>query len=434
MNNPEVTTNPTMDLMDLNDDCLLYILQFLNLIELMDLRGVCCRLDNLILQSRSRFVHFNFKAFPSGQNFDETKFLEILQFLGSTIKSLDLNGFFDIFPYFYGKSVIFQWISEHCVNLETYIHEDFDFDNIPMIQQFASVVRTLRSLTLINCSFDDSLGDCFIDAQLEELKVDGMKITEKFFKNVSNLISLSIRQCINMTADSHIQVLKNNLKVRKLEISSICKTEELVNFISKLPQIEELTMNVTSVNFSAFGDLPNLKKLKLSQKYYPVLDKDLVSVEMKKLIEQLKQKNIIEDLETRRMDLHEHLNLISELTSLKELSLDKLNRATDADVKNLQKLVNLEKLTIFSFEKKLSVDSLIKSLKRLQHFLVGIDEIDIEYLEKLTQTLNHSQNRPKLELHVETIHVGEQSDVLYDLLRNNKDVLKVSYYDLNYSE
>ncbi|XP_063704997.1 uncharacterized protein LOC134834305 [Culicoides brevitarsis] len=206
------------NLMDLNDDCLLYLLRFFDLLELMNLRGVCRRLDNLILQSRSRFATLDFETVPRKYG---AKLLEIFKFLGPEMKSLALDtGRDNLCSNLRDKSVVLDWINEHCVNLESYDHHSIDLSDLRTFQKFRPIVKRLKALSLNYVEFDDRLGECFKDAKLEALEiVYNENITEKFFKNVSTLKSLDLGGCSKLTSDSYIQILKKNLTLKKLSIN-----------------------------------------------------------------------------------------------------------------------------------------------------------------------------------------------------------------------
>lgn len=46
--------------MKLNDDCLLHLFEYLHILELVEIRGTCIRLDNLMERLRHKYVNFDF--------------------------------------------------------------------------------------------------------------------------------------------------------------------------------------------------------------------------------------------------------------------------------------------------------------------------------------------------------------------------------------
>ncbi|XP_063705775.1 uncharacterized protein LOC134834900 [Culicoides brevitarsis] len=296
--NPYKRMKNSTNFMDLNDDCLLYLLNFMKLEELLMLRGVCIRFDNLLYQYRKRFDYFSIRDLPGAY--------EALQFLGPVIKTIYL------YPRTFQNAVpeIFDWITEFCVNLES-----LDLAGVDVIpkQKFITLVRRVTSLTMRGVYFDDSLGDCFKGTSIEELKLVALRdLTEQFFIHISNLRALTICCCRTMPCDSYIQVLKKNLNLKKLEIkvsdgwyspNEIKDSDKLVEYIANnLHEIEELTFDSSVSNRSLFGNLPNLKKLEIELNELDEFDEldswswNQISHDINKLIENLSKSNTIEIL------------------------------------------------------------------------------------------------------------------------------------------
>ncbi|XP_063706138.1 uncharacterized protein LOC134835197 [Culicoides brevitarsis] len=439
MSNLEKMFVPTKceNLMDLNDDCLLYLLSFFKHFELMDLRGFCRRLDDLIFQSRSRFVTLDFKnRFKSLD--DVLQALEIIKFLGPVVKSLNLgclSSYWSI-KYIEDKSVIFDCINEHCVSLETFDPGYVDFKDFKAIQKFAPIVKRLKSLILNWSDFDDSLGDCLKGSSLEELRIDNNpKITENFFKNVANLKSLHITSHKNLTSDSYINILSKNLKLKKLTIFiddfTFFNSEILVTFIAKnLQELEELSFDVFANNVSLLGELPNLKKLEIVQDSEVfteegTLYQHLIAQEMEKLLEKLSQRNIIEELYINASAEQINFDLLSNLTNLKKLSLDKCYGITK--MKNPQGLENLETLTIEGVENVSDLLNLINPLKKLKLLDIQHNSVKFEFFNKLIQILKTTEKRPKLKVSVKIICVDQSADKFHELLKSNQDFIDVEY-------
>ncbi|XP_063705651.1 uncharacterized protein LOC134834798 [Culicoides brevitarsis] len=416
--------------MDLNDDCLLHLLRFFDVFGLMQLRGICSRLDNLILQSRKRFGIVNLKElnlhpFP----FKEEKILEILEFLGPQIKELEFSSTFHYF--IEDKSVIFDCITENFTILETF-HLEINMLDIKLIEKFAPIVKRLKSLTLGGYEIDDQLSMCFLNASLEELKIEGCneKITKKFFENVSNLKSLTIYECSNLTSSCYIEILKHNLKLKKLTLNvnsegypynhlkNLEGSHNLVNFIvNNLQEIEELSFDIFSPNASLFADLPNLKVLNILQQS---ADYSSISRELNKLLEKLIEKNFIEKLSiTTEFYSPINLNLVNKLTNLKELSLYGTPELDENDLIKLQTLENLEMLAIENLVKTTSVFCLLEPLKKLQKLKLEGSFVTPKFFRQLISLLRRLENRPKLNLVVDRIHAS----CSYDFLRTNKDIL-----------
>ncbi|XP_063704202.1 uncharacterized protein LOC134833713 [Culicoides brevitarsis] len=414
------------NIMDLNDDCWLCILRFFEILELMELRGICCRLDHLILQSCKSFGTLIFKDLPETL---KAKFMEVLQFLGPAVKSLSMRGFDESYLNV-EPSVILEWIDTHCINLETFFNSSIDLRESTAIQRFSSLVKRLKSLTLSNMC-DDSLSNCFVDTSLDKLEViDNENVTENFFKHVSNLKSLKIFLCDKISPNSCIEVLRNNLKVQTLSVCFYDPTIEgndtLLSFItSNLHEIEDLEFGSLYKNTYRLAELPKLRKMAIGQTKSEVTVE--ITQEINSLIEKLSQKNIIEDLSINGIEGHLNMDFLCQLTNLKKLFLNGGEALTDAEMKKLQKLPNLESLTLWEVENLSSILTLIKNSQKLQHFEIECNNINVEFVDQLIQLLIHEE-RPKLTFVVPFIFIGQQSERHNQLLVDNKNIINLVTY------
>ncbi|XP_063706160.1 uncharacterized protein LOC134835220 [Culicoides brevitarsis] len=411
------------NLMDLNDDCLLYLLRFFKLLELMKLRGISCRFDSLIFQSCKRFGTLNFKDLP---DILKERFLEVLEFLGPAVKSLDMESFDKSYPNF-EPSVILEWIDTHCVDLKRFRNSNIDLHESTAIQKFSPLVTRLKSLTLTGEICDNNLSDCFVDTSLEKLKVySNHKITEKFFKNVSNLKCLKVRHCKNMIESSFIEVLKNNRNLKTLLVyiwePTIEGNQELINFITEnLHEIEDLEYYSLYINTNHLAELPNLKKLKLGQ----TIGKnrtELISEEINKLLEKLSQNNMMEELSVLGVRGRIDIGLLSKLTNLKLFSLNGGETLTNADLKKLGNLLNLEQLILPKVESL----SMIRFLSKLEYLCIESAAIDVDILERTIQILRNLE-RPKLHLFVSDFYAEEQLERYHKLIKDNKNIIELSF-------
>ncbi|XP_063705658.1 uncharacterized protein LOC134834805 [Culicoides brevitarsis] len=427
-------------LMDLDDDCLLHLLRFFDIFELIQLRGICCRLDNLILQSRKRFGIIYLYYYYNQLRFWKEKILEILEFVGPQVKILD----FDWIPsdHIEDKSIFFYCIAKHFTILENFKYFSKTNMDDKTIQKFAPIVKRLKSLTIISHQIDDNLSDCFLMSEsLEELKFESWnrKITKKFFENISNLKSLTINECWNLTSDCYVEILKNNLKLKKLKIKVnsvdyynyhpilLKGSHNLVNFIvNNLCEIKNLSFDVLSSNVSLLGDLPNLKILEIHQRSRNESDEPWISRELNNLLEKLTEKNIIEELYITGFNSQINVDLIGKLTSLNKLSLYGTQSLGESDLIKLQTLEELEMLAIENLKKSTSVFCLLEPLKNLEKLDLQDTNVTVDFFKELIPILNRLRNRPKLNLQVNRIHREYRA---YQVFKDYKNILHVDYND-----
>ncbi|XP_063704917.1 uncharacterized protein LOC134834257 [Culicoides brevitarsis] len=398
------------NLMDLNDDCLLHLLRFFGLLELIDLRGICPRLDFLILEITKKFTSVSLKTL--GVDTME-KFLKLVQFLGPSVKSLALDNLRCGF----NKTRVFEWIDKYLVNLESLSNQGLAFYDSEVIEKFTPIVKRLKSLSLGSfyayvCR--DAMAKCFRNTKLEELEVIMSKhITVNFFQYVMNLKSLTLSSCQNLTWENYKQILKKNWGLKQLTIKVNCSEYQmmtlneshfLVHFIAKnMHEIEDLTLDFFCPNVYILGDLPKLKKLKLNEFKSDQChaDKSVMLRDINRLLDKLSQKNIVEELDISSYDLL-------------------------VDMKCLRKMTNLKKLTLYGGEYLKEILTLIEPLDKLEELKIEFGSLDLNFLNKLVQILKASEERPKLQ--VQAYEFVDEKSLLEKLLEDNKDVIEVRFF------
>ncbi|XP_063705031.1 uncharacterized protein LOC134834334 [Culicoides brevitarsis] len=333
----------------------------------------------------------------------------IIESLGSSVKSLALDKELASLVKAHEADKIFEWIAKHLVNLESLSIQSFELNDARVIENFTPIMKRLKSLSLFEIPTDVLSAKCFKNTQLEELKVTNCKyVTENFFLHFNTLKSLTISSCRKLTFESYAHILKTNLglkqltieididsiRVEYLKITSLERSKDLVNFIAtKLQEIEDLTMDFCCPNVYMFGDLPNLKKLK-------IISNELQDIN--KLLEKLSQKNIVEELEISGENLW-------------------------VDIKCLRKMTNIKKLTLFGDgEFAEYIPTLIEPLNKLKELNIEYAFLHYELLDSLIQILKREiGERPKLQVQAGRF-LGEES-LLKKLLKDNKDIIEVRY-------
>ncbi|XP_063701048.1 uncharacterized protein LOC134831283 [Culicoides brevitarsis] len=310
-----------LTLLDLNDDCLLHILKFFSLLELIKIRGTSNRLDNLLRQCRHKYANLNFM--DSHQEYyygSPNTFHDVLRFLGPTIKSIKISS--------RNNSRDISWIEQFCVNLETLEFNYLNFENDTEFDKFTAIISNLRSLTIYSNkkkNFNNYFGNQVVNApKLEELRITcdfNWCNMGKFFKNIKSLKSFSFHIRAKMKPKFCLEFLKHNLQLMNLEISyfSVENGPDLVNFIAnELKGIESLKFYAGDVtNLELLADLPNLKKLSVLKKHDSNFDP---SSAVNNLLEKLIEKNNLQKLEISQISIDN--DLIAKLTNLKSLSLE----------------------------------------------------------------------------------------------------------------
>uniref|UniRef100_A0A336MH93 CSON001662 protein n=1 Tax=Culicoides sonorensis TaxID=179676 RepID=A0A336MH93_CULSO len=417
-------------LMMLNDDCLLYLLEFFNVLELVKMRGICSRLDSLIEIFCQKYVNFSFETLslelPTELTLMNAR--DILTFLGPIMKSLKIDG--GDFSENSNPNRTIDWIVRYCKNLESLELENFTLNRINL-KKLTPVIQKLKSLSLGDSTkVNDELGSCLNRAeQMEELIISGnWEITGKCLTKAKNLKTLSVNCCGNLQSKPFKEALKNNLTLKKLEIRRCDKFDDtVVNcIVEEIKEIEELSLsNVYQCmsNYSRFAELPHLKKLSVEFHSFASIDN---------LLEKLSEKSILEELNyigSSSNAVDKTIELISKITTMKNFSMAFNSNISDNDLKRLQNLAQLESLSIPGASNVTS-DGLLKLLsacKNLHYLDISQVKVDIDFLEKVVQMWRLSQNRPKLQLIVYETNIQEDSEEVEKIQKENLNNLRLSF-------
>ncbi|XP_063705894.1 uncharacterized protein LOC134834985 [Culicoides brevitarsis] len=403
------TGNSSLTIMDLKDDCLLEIFENLNLWQLLNIRQLCQRFSDLTDRFRYKYATFTAKI----RNDD--KFISIIKYVGPCLK--------DVHLYKFDNGDVLEAMLKFCPNLENLTLYDVHLFTRDKIMKLKSVVRNLKHLCLWNCKFNDDLGECFKGASsLESLNVrsNHVRITKKFFRNISSLKRLSIRSCVYYS--QFAQVLINNPMLEVFH-TEIIYDGILNDLVRHAPGVKELELTFFSrgpcPSISCLSDLPNLKSLAIH---------GYRGQEVNLLLDNLSTKNIIEEL-TLGYDCQPNMEAIIKLTNLKKLKL------YGDELKDVVRLPDLQK------EKELL--NLINSLKKLKKINLRRTNVTFEFVKNLIKMLKQqAESRSKLEVKVSfvffedclpeyeaSVFMKDCEDKLKMLLAENKQVLEFRYYE-----
>lgn len=416
-------------LMILNDDCLLYLLEFFNVLDLIKIRGTCTRLDTLIDRFCQKYVNFDFGtlSFELPTELTLMNARDILSFLGPNMKSLKIDG--TDFSINTNANRSIEWISRFCKNLDSLELENFTLSR-PILKKLTPVIQNLKSFSIGDSTkVGDELGTCFNGAsRLEEVKISGnWEITGKCLKKVSNLKSLSVNCCGNLQPKPFKEALEKNTTLKKLEICRCDRIDDsIVNFIVDHVQgIEELSMSniyPCMSNYSRFAELPHLKKLSVEfHRFAPIDD----------LLKKLSTNNILEELRHNGGSSHEinpTIEHISKLTNLKVLSMAFNSNITDTELKLLKNLSKLESLSIPGAF-KVTADGLLSLLshtKYLKFLDVSQIQVDDKFLEKVIHMWKQ-ESRPKLEIILYETKICEDEEDIRKLQQENAYAIKMTF-------
>lgn len=395
----EFATNG-VSLLCLNDDCILHILSFLDIVHLVRLRGTCSRIDELIdITCAKNKESFDFSEINQGEKgITLMTARDILAYLGPQLKSLKIDS--DDFNS--GSVRPLDLITKYCTSLESLDLDGFNLSK-NIVKKLIPVVKNLKKFAAgAKSRFDDSISQCLCKAtKLKHLIVCGnWDVTGKFLTKINNLERLSLNRCGNIQPKLFIQALQKNLTLKALEIQCCDKIDDRVlsTIVSDLKQLEELTISnqyPAMKRYDRFGEIASLKKLTVEFHSYTSIDR---------LLEVLSEKSNLMEFNYVVSDSKinpKTIELIAKLSSLKVLSLGFISTLSDNDIRHLSNLTNLESLLIpgSGDVTPTALLDLINVCTKLNYLEVSETRLNSDFLYKLIDLLKQSKSqRPLLEL------------------------------------
>lgn len=257
-----------MSILDLNDDCLIYIFQFFSIYELIELEKVCnvfkgtC--SNVYTSKRFHKVRIELS------NLKTEYFKDIFKCVGNSIRIFEFSGGYimneDV------KCTMIDGLSKSCPKLKSLTINYTQFTNTNFIQ-LQECFMNLSYLDLSRCGLDEDILGNTLDGErfrnIKTLKLAGNScMNGSFFKNMKHVEALDVSYCFGLKYYEFVDFLKNCIKLNDLDVSASCQlVHEVDNFLKIVlmyqPHIETLLME----NTGALKDLEVLSqfnKLKVS--------------------------------------------------------------------------------------------------------------------------------------------------------------------------
>ena len=241
-----------MSILDLDDDSLIYIFDFLSIYELIEVENVyevfkaIC--DEVYCSKRFQKVRIELLSLRTEY------FKDMFDRIGNTMRSFEFSGGYIMDENV--KQTMIDGVTNSCLNLKrlqiNYVQ--FTSTNFNQLQNSFS---NLTCLDLSRCGINEStLGIC-LDGErfksIKTLKLAGNScMTGSFFESMKHVESLDVSYCFNLSYFEFLKFLRNCIKLVKLNISASCQlVSEDENFLNVIfihqPNIEELLMDKTGL-------------------------------------------------------------------------------------------------------------------------------------------------------------------------------------------
>lgn len=255
-----------MSILDINDDCLIHIFEFLSIYELIDIENVCD------VFKRICYNVYNSKSFHKMRielrtlRTDYVK--DIFERVGNSMRIFEFSGGFimseDV------KSRIIEGVAKSCPNLKslTVNYTEFSHTNFLELQK---CFEKLTYLDLSGCGIDENSLGITLDGEkfknIKTLKLAGNSyMNGSFFKTMKNVEELDVSYCFGLKFHEFSVFLENCKKLVNLNVSASCQVvHDVENFLEILltyqPHIEKLLMDKTGIvkDLEVLSKFNNLK-------------------------------------------------------------------------------------------------------------------------------------------------------------------------------
>lgn len=212
-------------LLDLNDDCLMEIFQYLTVPETFSLIELHPRFENVGCKRVAKLKHLDI-------NFREPPEFTIsqLEIIGSNLRSLYISA-----GYSMPADMVLQYLQPICLHashLKTIKLHYFQF-NADCQKCLISVASNVENLNLNYCQLNDEL-------------------LAPILTNCTNLKTLSLLGNYTLKCESLKCLNSKNLKEVQLEQNDFCK-ESIQAFVVEHPHVKVIIFNQGRLNFQVYG-------------------------------------------------------------------------------------------------------------------------------------------------------------------------------------
>lgn len=252
-----------LSILDLDDDSLSHIFQFLSVYELIEAEKVCETFKvicgNVYNSKRFQKIRIELRYLSTEH------FKTFFERFGGTLRHFEFHGGYIMDENV--KKTMIEGVTQSCPKLKTLHINYVQFNNETFNQLQASFIN-LTCLDLSRCSINETLLGICLDGDkfesLKTLKLAGNScMTGSFFKTMKNVEIIDISYCNSLSYFEFLYFLKNCLNLLELNVSASCQlVSEDENFLSVIlqhqPNIEVLLMDNTGMT----KDLEELAKFK----------------------------------------------------------------------------------------------------------------------------------------------------------------------------
>lgn len=241
-----------MSILNLDDDCLMNIFQFLSIYELIEAEKVCKAFKATCynVYSSKRFHKMRIEL----RNLRPEYYRGIFRRVGNTLRNFEFSGGYimneDV------KRCMIDGVSKCCPKLKSLTINYTEFSNTNF-EQLQKCFTNLTFLDLSRCNLVEDILKITLDGErfrnIKTLKLAGNAcMIGSLFKDMKHVEELDVSYCFGLRFADFVVFLRNCVKLIKLDVSASCLLVHGVeNFVENIltyqPNIEILIMENTGV-------------------------------------------------------------------------------------------------------------------------------------------------------------------------------------------
>lgn len=328
----------------LNDDCLLHVLAFLDVLDVIAVRKVCQKFAELGGIHFRTVKSLNFANIKAKKKLTLHEAKLVLETVGHNVVKASINS-----EKFHNRRFL-NFIPKYLTNLKHLNLSGFKLESYSFWDRMAKVLSKLETLDL---SYNSEINENFLKSfkkspsKLIALNVSNCTINGNFLKLLPSLQILNISGCRYINGKQLNLFVDMNKNLRILNISKCPNMfgKDVNDLLLKVPQLEVLSLNNYYIDdetskfvIPSINPLQNLKELTIQNINYPPCDQLLRTINLQNRIEVL-------NISYGNLTLTS-VYAISTMKLLRKLIMNFKNSVSEDIVDYLMELENLEEVHI----------------------------------------------------------------------------------------
>lgn len=389
----------------LNDDCLLHVVSFLDVTDVLNLKKVCIKFHELSEIHFKTVKVLNFTNVKGKKKMTLHEAKMVLETVGHNVNKASINS-----DKFYNQRIL-NFVPKYLTNLKHLHLTGFKLESSSFWDQMS---KTLLNLETLDLSDNSEINENFLKSfrkalsKLKALNVSNSNVNGSFLKLLPSIKVLNVSGCRHVNGKQLVEFVEMNQNLKSLNISKCPNIygKDINELLKKIPNCRELWLNnyyiddVTSrFVFPSINPLVTLKELTICNINFPPCDQLLRTINLENSIEVLNisygnlsltsvyaistMKRLKKLIMNFKNSVPEDLvDYLMELEDLEEFHMSCCSYLSPANILRLMLLPNLKFLDIsrcYGFTNEFIVEAIerLKERKPRKLFMMHVGQTEI---------------------------------------------------------